>query len=119
MTGDVIGHVSPVTAEVWLDMLLGLVAHCTQKVPPRKQRWKPGLDLLVGMEGAGTLALTRKSFRFLHLEYETIGGSGNICLYLGSLVSTVQCLYIILLTANLKSYNSVSESMTEEVVCRS
>ena len=38
MTADVIGHVSPVTAEVWLETLLGLVVHITQKVPPLLQR---------------------------------------------------------------------------------
>ena len=105
VTGDVIGHVSPVTADLWLEMLLGLVAQVTQKVPPRRQQWNPGLDLLVGMEGAGTLALTRKSLRFLHLEYETMGGFGKIRLNRGSLVRTFQCLYSILLTAgNLGSY---------------
>ena len=67
VTGDVIGHVSPVTAEVWLETLLGLVVHMTQKVPPLIQRWNPGLDLLVEV-GAGTWALTRKSFRFFNLE---------------------------------------------------
>ena len=67
VTGDVIGHVSPVTAEVWLETLLGLVVHMTQKVPPLIQRWNPGLDLLVEV-GDGTWALTRKSFRFFNLE---------------------------------------------------
>ena len=67
VTGDVIGQVSPV-ADEWLETLLGLVAHCAQKVPPLRQRWKPGLDLRLDVLGDGTLALTRKSFRFLHLE---------------------------------------------------
>ena len=102
VTGDVIGHVSPVTAEVWLETLLGLVVHMTQKVPPLIQRWNPGLDLLVEVEGAGTWALTRKSFRFFNLEKDTIGGCGKRRLNLGSLVNTVQCLNrILLMSGNL------------------
>ena len=66
--GAVIGQVSPVTADVWLDTLVGLVAHIAQNVPPLRQRRKPGLDLQEERVGAGTLALTRKSRRFLHLE---------------------------------------------------
>ena len=50
VTGDVIGQVSPVTAEVWLETLLGLVVHITQKVPPLKQRWNPGRDLLFKLQ---------------------------------------------------------------------
>ena len=69
MTIDVIGHVSPVTADVWLDTLFGLVVHMTQAVPPLRHRWKPGLSLRLDKGvGAGTFALTRKSFKFLHLE---------------------------------------------------
>ena len=74
MTADVIGQVSPVTADVWLDTLLGLVLHITQKVPPLRHRLNPGLLRRLEVEGVGTFALTRKSFRFLHLEYETMGG---------------------------------------------
>ena len=107
VTGDVIGHVSPVAADVCLEMLFGLVGHIAQKVPPRRQRWKPGLHPRVRTPGAGTLALTRKSLMFLHLEYETIGGSGNIRLYLGSRVSTLQCLYNILLTAGNLGSNGI------------
>ena len=77
VTADVIGQVSPVTAEVWLETLLGLVVHITQKVPPLLQRWNPGLDLLVEVEGAGTWALTRKSLRFFNLEKTPLEAVGR------------------------------------------
>ena len=98
-----IGHVWPVLVEVCDVAEGGEETHIIQRSPPLRQREK--LLRLVVVVGGGSLALTRKSRRFLHREYETIGGFLNISFIRGSCTITFQCLWRMwLMLGNLGSY---------------
>ena len=107
MTWLVIGHVCPVLVEVCDVAEGGEETHIIQRSPPLRQREKPSRHVLrlVVVVGEGSLALTKKSRRFLHREYETIGGFLNISFIRGSCTITFQCLWRMwLMLGNLGSY---------------